>query len=111
MLTLPSDIKVWVAAEPVDMRKGCYSLAALVQKEFNLDPKSSHLFAFFSKRSNKVKVLYWDRNGFALWSKHLAEGKFRTPRATTKRYTVSISDFTLLLEGIDLTHKQRLKAI
>ena len=67
MLGLPSSMKVWVAAQSVDMRKGFNTLAAIVQADFKLDPKSSHLFVFFSNNGKKVKILYWDRNGFALW--------------------------------------------
>lgn len=111
MLGLPSAMKVWVAAEGIDMRKGFHSLAAVIQNEFKLDPKSSHLFVFFSRNGKKVKTLYWDRNGFALWYKSLCDGRFRPPRNTGKPYTISISDLTLLLEGIDLTHSGRSNAV
>lgn len=111
MLALPSAMKVWVAADGIDMRKGFCSLAAMIQKDFRLDPKSSHLFVFFSRNGKKVKTLYWDRNGFALWYKSLSDGRFRPPRVTGKPYTISVSDLTLLLEGIDLNHSQRSNAI
>lgn len=82
-----------------------------VQQEFEMDPKSSHLFVFFGRSGDKVKLLQWDRNGFVLTYKCLAEGRFRAPRVGGKRYKMSLSDLNLLLEGIDLMHKQRLKAI
>ncbi len=111
MLMLSPDIQVWVAAQKTDMRKGCFSLAVLVQQEFELDPKSSHLFVFFSSVGNKVKLLQWDRNGFVLTYKCLADGRFRLPKVGGKKYKMSLSDLNLLLEGIDLTHQQRVRAI
>ncbi len=111
MLIPSPDISVFVAAQTVDMRKGCFSLAAVVQQEFELDPKSNHLFVFFGKGGVKVKILHWDRNGFVMTYKCLAEGRFRLPRISGKKYKISLSDLNLLLEGIDLTTKQRLRAI
>ena len=111
MLSVNPGIKVWVASQATDMRKGCFSLAAMVQQEFNLEPRSSNLFVFFSKGGKKVKLLYWDRNGFVLTYKSLSTGRFRVPQVGGTKYKISISDLTLLLEGIDLTHHQRLKAV
>lgn len=111
MLMLSSGVKVWVASESVDMRKGCFSLAAMVQQEFQLDPRSQSLFVFFSRKCDRVKILRWDRNGFALWYKCLAQGRYRPPKVGGKRYCISESDLNLLLEGIDLIHPKRLKVI
>jgi transposase len=111
MLISSPDVQVFVAATTTDMRKGCFSLAALVQQEFELDPKSNHLFVFFGKGSSKVKILHWDRNGFVMTYKCLADGRFRLPKVGGKKYKISMSDLNLLLEGIDLTNKQRLRAV
>ncbi len=111
MLMCSPDVQVWIAAEAIDMRKGCFRLAALVQQDFELDPKNSHLFVFFARGNRKVKLLQWDRNGFVLTYKCLADGRFRPPKVGGKKYKVSLSDLNLLLEGIDLIHKQRLKAV
>ena len=111
MLIISPDIQVWIASQPIDMRKGCFSLVVLVSQEFELDPRNNHLFVFFGKGARKVKLLQWDRNGFVLTYKCLAEGRFRLPKVGGKKYKVSLSDLNLLLEGIDLTHKQRLRAI
>jgi len=108
---LPSNVKVWVASQTVDMRKGFNTLAAMVEADFKLDPRSGNLFVFFGRSASKVKILYWDRNGFALWYKSLAQGRFRPPKISASRYHLSISDLTLLLEGIDLAHSQRLSAV
>ena len=111
MLMMSSGLKVWVASQPVDMRKGCFSLAAMVQQTFQLDPRSQNLFVFFSRKCDRVKILHWDRNGFVLWYKCLAQGKYRPPKVGGKRYSISQSDLNLMLEGIDLTHQNRLKLI
>lgn len=111
MLLGSPDVSVWVASQPVDMRKGCFSLAAMVQQEFALDPKSSHLFVFFGRGSAKVKILHWDRNGFVLTYKCLSDGRFRLPKIGGKKYKISMSDLNLLLEGVDLTNRQRLRAV
>jgi transposase len=106
MLGLPSDLKVWVASQAVDMRKGCLSLAALIEKEFKLSAKSGQLFVFFGRNKAKVKIVYWDRNGFSMWYKTLAAGCFRPPRVAKQCYALSLADLTLLLEGIDLNAKR-----
>ncbi len=111
MLITSPDIAVFVASQTIDMRKGCFSLAALVQQEFALDPKGNHLYVFFGKGGSKVKILQWDRNGFVMTYKCLAEGRFRIPKIGGKKYKISMSDLNLLLEGIDLTNKQRLRAV
>ena len=111
MLLTSADAQVWVASQATDMRKGCFSLAAFVQQEFGLDPKSNQLFVFFGRGGTKVKLLQWDRNGFVLTYKCLADGRFRVPQVGGKKYKISMSDLNLLLEGIDLTNKQRLRAV
>lgn len=111
MLALTANTKIMLATKPVDMRKGANSLAYFIQSEFNLDPRKDYLFVFFSRKSDRVKVIYWDRNGFALWYKILANGKFRLPRAHNDRIRISGSDLNLILEGLDLTNYQRLQAM
>lgn len=111
MLMLPSNLRVWVASERVDMRKGCFSLAAMVQQNFKLDPQSEHLFVFFGRGGDKVKILFWDRNGYVLYYKCLSQGRFRPPKMSGARYSMSLSDLTMLLEGIDLTDKRRMRSV
>ena len=111
MLMMPSSIKVWVASQPIDMRKGFNTLAAMIQAELKLDPRNGQLFVFFGKNTAKIKILFWDRNGFVLYYKSLAQGRFRPPRVEQTRYQLSVSDLTLILEGIDLTLNQRLSAV
>jgi len=112
MLMLPGGVKVYVASQPTDMRRSFNGLSLMVQEVLELNPTSGHLFVFVNKRADKLKVLYWDRNGFALWYKQLARGVFRLPRAQgCESYTITISDLSLLLEGIDLSDRGRQTAV
>ena len=111
MLRLPSlgeldqelRVRVFLCTSPTDMRKGFDTLAALVRESLAYDPLSGHLFLFVGRRRDRIKMLYWDRDGFALWYKRLEQGTFRLP--ATKQGAASIelkaSELAMLLEGID----------
>ena len=75
------------------------------------DPLSGHLFVFFNRRGDRVKILFWDRSGFCLWYKRLEEGVFRLPQrlADDVNPEVELADLSLILEGIDLSGAQRRK--
>lgn len=107
MLTLPVAIAVYVSREPADMRKSIDGLSALVQSELKLDAQQTALFVFFNRQRNKVKVLYWDRNGFVVWYKRLAKGRYRLPTLVKRATKLSVSDLSCLLEGIDLLDRRR----
>ena len=77
MLSLPPSVRSYFATQPVDGRKGPDSLMVLVREVFRHDPLSGHLFIFFSRRCDRVRVVYWDRNGFAMWTKRLEKGRFK----------------------------------
>jgi transposase len=111
MLNLPPSVKVYVATDVADMRKSIDALSILVQEVLKKDPLSGHLFVFCNKRGDKVKILYWDRNGYCLWYKRLERGIFRLPKIQGKVFAIMPSELNLLLEGIDLTDKNRLSAI
>ena len=104
---LPQSVKVYIATTPLDMRKSFDGMSALVTSDLRIDAYTGDLFVFLNKRGDKVKILYWDRNGFCLWHKRLEQGIFRMPHVKTKVYKINVSELTLLLEGIDLTDKQR----
>ena len=72
MLSWPPTVKIFLGAEPTDMRKGFDSLAHLVESALTLDPLSGHLFVFRSRRGDRIKVLWWDRDGYCLWYKKQA---------------------------------------
>jgi transposase len=112
MLSVPGQIKIFLCLEATDMRKSFDSLAALVQEQLELDPLSGHLFVFRSRRCDRVKLLYWEQDGYALWYKRLEAGTFRFPargREGQRGLTISAADLTMLLSGVDLASVKRTK--
>jgi len=113
MLSLPSSVRIFVSREPADMRKGFDSLAQLVRSHLGGDPLSGHLFVFRSKRGDRLKVLYWDRDGLVLFYKRLEIGSFTIPTIGTSvgehGLEIKAGDFALMLEGIDLSSAKRQK--
>ena len=116
MLTLTAHVRVFVCTQPADMRKSFDGLAGLVQDFLGHDPLSGHLFVFRNRRGDRLKLLYWDADGLAIWYKRLEEGTFRLPAlpaATSDTETapasleISRAELALLLGGIDLKDTQR----
>jgi transposase len=106
MFGLSAAIRVYVAKEPADMRKSFDALSALVQGSLGLDPLSGHLFVFINKRRDRIKILYWDRDGLAVWAKRLEGGTFRVP-AAAGRIEMTTAELAALLAGIDLDAARR----
>ena len=108
MLTLPPGARVFVATARVDGRKGIDGLSALVRSQFAEDPLSGTMYVFFSRRGDRARVLYWDRDGYVLVMKRLEKGTFRLPwSAAMGRVVIEGAELMLVLEGIDLTHAVR----
>lgn len=94
---------VYLCREPIDFRKSINGLSVLVEQELELNPFGSALYVFINRQRNKIKVLYWHRNGFCLWLKRLEAEKFAWLReAETSTQLISIHEFEWLLEGFDL---------
>ena len=107
MLSLPPSVRIFVALGATDLRKSFDTLSVLVKDVLRQDPLSGHLFAFFNRRRDRVKLLVWDRSGFWLFYKRLEEGTFRLPGTGTSA-ELSVRDLLLVLEGIELsTVRQR----
>ncbi len=113
MLSLPPAARIWLCTEPTDMRKSFDTLAALVRRSLGRDPLSGSLFVFVGRRADRLKILYWDRDGYALWAKRLERGTFRLPLAGAQDGAVALSpaELAMLLEGIELAGTQRRKRI
>lgn len=110
MLSLPPSVRVFVVTQPIDGRKGADSLMAIVRDLLGHDALSGHLCVFFSRRCDRVRVVYWDRNGIAMWSKRLERGRFRPTFAADGALSanaVEFAELTLVLEGIDLAGARR----
>jgi transposase len=108
MLTLPPGVRVFVAIARVDGRKGVDGLSTLVRSQFAEDPLSGSMYVFFSRRADRVRVLYWDRDGYVLVMKRLEKGHFRVPwDAAQGRVIIEAAELLLVLEGIDLRGAQR----
>lgn len=103
MLSLPPSVRIFIARDAVDCRKSHDGLHALVRDQFGEDPLSGHLFVFFNRLRDRVKILVWDRNGFWLFYKRLERGTFRAlAHGVERRVEVKRAELMLLLEGIDL---------
>ena len=91
------------------MRKSFDSLHALVREHLQLDAFAGHLFVFASRRRDRVKILYWDRDGFAVWSKRLEGGTYAVPfgEGEERRREITAQELGALLSGIDLKHATR----
>ena len=109
MLNLPPSVRVFLCQLPADMRWSFDTLAALVKRVLAEDPLSGHLFVFRNRRGDRVKILYWDRDGYAIWYKRLEQGVFLFPSHAGDGMEVSAGDLALVLEGIDVTRVKRQK--
>ena len=110
MLSLPPSVRIFVAKKPADMRKQFDGLSALVIDVLDEDPQSGHLFVFYNKRRNRVKVLWWDRSGYVLLCKRLEHGRFNVfdrVSSSSASFEVDASELALLLDGIDLRGARR----
>src|SRR5437879_9941063 len=109
MVSLPSSGRIWLAAQATDLRKSFDSLAELVRQQLQADPLSGHVFVFRNKRSDRVKLLYWDEDGFVIVYKRLEEGTFRWPVVATGQTSVTLraAELTMLLDGIDWQQAKR----
>lgn len=108
MLGLPPSVRIYFATELVDMRNGIDGLRALVDAALKKDPYEGHLFVFVGKSKDKVKILFWDRNGFVLYLKRLERGRFQLPAvdARTKHVAMEPAQLAMLLDGIDLNARR-----
>ena len=108
MIQLPQDVKIYMAVQPVTMRKSFDGLAVLVQEVLKQNPLSSHLFVFRNKAADKIKLMWWDRNGFMIVYKRLERGRFKFPRINSASVVITQEELSLLLDGIDFTKLKRL---
>lgn len=111
MLSLPPSVRIWLCTQPTDMRKSFDTLAALVRQAMGQDPLLGGLFVFVGRRADRMKILYWDRDGYALWAKRLERGTFRLPSAAAGSVMLTGAELAMLLEGIELAGARRRKRL
>jgi transposase len=111
MIHLPASVRVYLAISPCDMRRSFDGLHALVSAVLQLDAFAGHLFVFANRRRDRMKILYWDRDGFAVWSKRLEEGTYAMPFSDSDevRREITAQELGALLSGIDLSQAKRRK--
>jgi transposase len=123
MLSISRTTRVFLATEPTDMRKGFDGLFAIVESVISEDPFSGHLFVFRNRRRDRLKMLWWDRDGLAIFYKRLECGSYQFPTdviagvsgdsmsgtTSSQRCEIRAEELALLLEGIDLSSVKRRK--
>jgi len=96
---------IYIATAPVDMRKSFDGLSAIVKNGFKKNPLDGTFFVFINRPADRLKILYWDRDGYALWYKRLEAGRFRIPVALTSEgkavALISAAQLAMILEGIE----------
>lgn len=110
MFHVPGSVKIFVGLEPVDLRRGFDGLSALVQQTLQQDPLSGHLFLFRNRRRDRLKILFWDGDGYAIFYKRLARGTFEFPRPQDPQslsLEIRGSELSMLLDGIELQGRRR----
>lgn len=103
MLTLPAGVRMFVATQPVDLRRSYDGLSAMVEGTFGRSARSGDFYVFINRRANQVRILFWDRDGYCIVMKRLEAGTFRRIVGPEGQSLVEIDagELAMLLEGID----------
>lgn len=109
MLSIPAAIKVYLCTVVCDMRRSFDGLSMMTEHLIGCNPLSGHLFVFCNRRSDRVKILCWDRDGWVIWCKRLEAGAFQFPFSANGRREIAAWELGVLLEGIDLSKGRRRK--
>lgn len=109
MLLPSSGVRLWLYRQPTDMRKSFDGLAALVRHTLEEDPLSGALFTFLNRRRTLMKVLYFEGDGYCVWSKRLERGQFQVRWEEPEKVALDYSAWRFIVEGIDLSSMRRLK--
>lgn len=109
MLSFPAAIKVYLCTVPCDMRRSFDGLSMMAEHIIRARPLSGHLFVFCNRRADRVKILYWESDGYAIYYKRLEAGTFEFPFGGTGRKEIAAWELGVLLEGIDMSRSKRRK--
>jgi transposase len=109
MFQLTSAVKIYLCAQPINMHYSFEGLSGLVESTFNQDPTSGHIFVFYNKRKDKIKLLYFDNDGLAIWYKRLERGTFKFPVNTqANSAALDVATLSLILSGFEPNSVRRL---
>jgi transposase len=109
MFLANDQVQVWLYTEPTDMRKSFDGLSGMVKQKLEEAPLSGQLFVFINRRKTQMKVLYFDRSGYCIWSKRLVQGQFNYRALTTGKQLLDALQLKLLLEGIEIKKVRQYK--
>jgi len=107
MLGLAPQVKIFVCTEPTDMRRSFDGLAMMTETIVKEDPLSGHLFVFINRRRDRLKILWWEGDGAAIYYKRLEEGTFEIPAGENGRVRMKQAELAMLLEGVELKGMRR----
>lgn len=103
------NVRVWLCTAATDMRKSFDGLSAMVKHQLHEDPLSGQLFVFINRRRTQMKVLYFDRTGYCVWSKRLIQGQFNYQPSGEGKRVLDWMGLKLLLEGIEIKNTRKYK--
>ncbi len=111
MLSIAPSVPIYLHAKPIDMRKSFDGLFGIVKNEFQIDVRDGGLFLFINLRRNRIKIMYWDTDGIAIWMKRLESGSLQHPQPNdnAKHLVIDASELNLLLNGIELSSVKKRK--
>ena len=100
---LPRSVKIFLSAAPTDMRKSHNGLSSLVRQQFNESLLSGHLFVFYNKKRDRLKILFYDHGGLAIYYKRLAKSRFKLPELLRDQelVTLTAAELSIILAGLD----------
>lgn len=101
MLRLTENTRVYVAASAVDFRKAINGLTALIGEQFEMAPNDGSVYVFYNRSADRLKCLFWDKNGFVLYHKRLERGRFKLGKSADDSYTITHQQLDWLLAGLD----------
>lgn len=97
---LTGNLNIWLYSKPVDMRKAIDGLSIIVSEHLEQNPCGQDVFVFYNTANDKLKILYYDKNGFCLWYKRLEKGRFLLPKMSSNSYTLTVEQLRWLLDGL-----------
>jgi len=104
-----NNLRIWLCTQPTDMRKSYNGLSALVKNHLNDNPLNGQLYVFINRKADQMKILFFDRNGYAIWSKRLEQGQFVVHPNGELKATLSVAQLQCLLDGIEWQNARQYK--